>query len=371
LSRAKKPDFLDGVIREAEQEQEREAKRRQAQASQRTRNELAISKKRVRELEADLAHMQDVRDILDQLEGNPLDPFSFSAKEKTSRKPEAIAVQMLSDLHFEEVVDPEEINGKNEFNLAIAADSMQRLAIGTSWLLELARERGGIGYQIRELFLPCLGDVITNYLRAEDIAGNFLTPYEAVIFAEEQLVGYVRHVLDRCPWIERVYMPFVAGNHDRMSWEKRTPFRGRQKMSLAVMLAHGVSRELRDDKRVTVELSKSEHHYTDVYGHRIRGMHGDRFSYNSGAGGIYVPARRHIAGLNKSMKAHCTLFGHWHQSKEDDNWVSNGSLIGPNTYSIGKGLDEEPPSQTFLLFDKERGKRLCTPVHCRERVEWS
>jgi predicted phosphodiesterase len=368
----KKSALVDNLLADTAAEREREYEASRVRSAARAQERAAVLEKRVRDLESQLAHMQDVREILAQIEANPLERFAFAAREKTSRVHEAVAVQILSDLHLEETVRPEEVNGVNEFNLEIASDSMDRLAVGTSWLLDLCRaKKSGVGYQIRDLLLPCLGDVISNYLREEDLTGNFLTPSQAVIFAEEQLVKYVRHVLHRCPWIESVYMPFVSGNHDRLSFSKSTPFRGRQNMSLTVMLAHGVARELRDEPRVKVELATAEHHYTTVYDHTIRGMHGDRFNYQGGVGGLYIPARRHIAGLNKQIKAHVTFFGHWHTSKEDDDWVSNGSLIGPNAYSIGKALDPEPPSQTFLLLDKVRGKRMCTPVHCRQREEWS
>lgn len=373
MARRKKQSFAEGLAAEAREEQHRQSERRRIQTAARLRDENAILRKRERDLETEIRQLQDMRDMIAEIEANPLEPFEFKPRERSSRKHEATAVLMLSDLHFEESVDPAEVNGMNEFDLQIAAERMDRLAVGLVWLLELARKNGRkhTGYEIRDLFLPCLGDVITNYLRGEDQQCNFLTPSQAVIFAEEQLVRFVRYVLHHCPWIESVYMPIVPGNHDRMSFSKRTPFRKRIAMSNAPILAHGIHRELRDDKRVRVELSEAAHHYTTVYGHTVRGMHGDRFSYHGGVGGIFIPARRHIAGLNKAKHAHLTLFGHWHTSKEDDNWVSNGSLIGVNPYSIEKGLDPEPPAQTFMLLDKTRGKRLCTPVQCGKREEWS
>lgn len=365
--------IADGLIREAAEQAAADVERQRLRSTERLRTQLASANKRARDLEVELDAMQDLREILSALEANPLERHRIDPVEKTSRKHEATAVLILSDLHFEESVDPAEINGLNEFNLEIAASRMDRLATGLCWLLELARSKGSAaaGYQITDLFLPCLGDVITNYLRNEDVQSNFLTPFEAVIYAEDLLVRFVRTVLSRCPWLKHVYMPIVPGNHDRMSFSKGTPFRKRVGMSLAPILAHGIARELADDKRVKIELSLAEHHYTEIYGHTVRGMHGDRFKYGGGVGGIFIPARKHVAGLNKAIHAHVTMFGHWHTSKADDLWVSNGSLIGPNTYSIGLGLDPEPPAQMFLLLDKDRGKRLVTPVQVDGEEAWS
>lgn len=368
MPKSRKPESLvDGLVREAAEDAARDAQRRRTLAATRLRDANAILTQRVAELEREIAEQQHLLDAIAHLEANPLDPFEISATETTSRLHEATAVLVLSDLHLEETVDPAEVNGLNEFDLEIAAERMDRLAIGLVWLLEMCRSQ----YTIRELFLPCLGDVTTNYLRPEDIHGNGLAPFEGLVFAEQQLVRFVQTVLARAPWIERVFMPIVPGNHDRLAFTKSTPFRKRIGMSSAPVLAHGIAREMRDEPRFRVELATSEHHYTMIYSHRIRGMHGDRFNYQGGVGGIFIPARRHIAQLNKAIPAALTLFGHWHTSKSDDLWVSNGSLIGPNAYSIAKGLDPEPPAQTFLLLDRDRGKRIVTPVQVSDKDGWS
>lgn len=371
VKRTKPEKVLDSVAAEARVNAEREINTRRGAALDSMRNTNAVLEKRCRDLQAQLAEAEEVRKILESLESNPLERFEIKPREKTSNKNEATAVVILSDLHFEETVTLEETNALNEFSLEIATYRMDKLAIGLVWLLDMARAKGkSTGYLIRDLFLPCLGDVITNFLRNENMQSNFLTPFQAIIFAEDLIVRFVRTVLARCPWIESVYMPMVPGNHDRLSFSKSTPFTQRTEMSFAPILAHGLDREFKDEPRIKVELCKAEHHYTEIYGHTIRGMHGDRFGYHGGTGGIFVPARRHIAGLNKAIHAHLTMFGHWHTSKEDDMWVSNGSLIGVNAYSLGKGLDPEPPSQAFLLLDRDRGKRLCTPIHVGKKEEW-
>lgn len=372
MSRRKPRPLASELLAETQKEREEEYERARIRNAARVSERAAMLEKRCKTLEEEIAHYEDIKRMLTQIEANPLAPFRFKPKERASRVHEAVAVQMLSDLHLEETVTKAATNGQNEYNLEIAADSMERLAIGTSWMLDLVRKegKGSAGYKIRQLFIPCIGDVISNYLRQEDISSNFLTPTEAVIFAAEQIVKFVRAVLHRNPYLTEVFLEMRSGNHDRLSFSRSTPFSGRERMSLTVLLAHTVARELRDEKRVRVEMATAEHGYTEVYGHTIRTMHGDRFNYQGGVGGLFIPARRHIAGLNKARHAHVTFFGHWHTSKEDDLWVSNGSLIGPNEYSIAKALDPEPPSQMFLLLDKTRGKRMCTPVQCRAEERW-
>lgn len=364
--------IAEGIIREAAESTAREIDQRRIVAAQRDRERVAALTQKVTKLEAEIADLHTFRNAIRHLEANPLAPFKIEARERGrrhARAHEATAMIVLSDLHLEEIVDPASVNGLNEYNLEIAAKRMDRLAVGVVWLLELTRAENG--YAITELFAPCLGDVTTNYLRAEDMLGNGLTPMEAIVFAQIQLVRFYKTILVRCPWLERVFVPFVPGNHDRLAFSAKTPFRKRTGMSSAPVLAHGLAMELRDEPRFVLELSPGEHHYTEIYGHTIRGMHGDRFNYQGGVGGIFIPARKHVAALNKIRHAHQTIFGHWHTSKLDDDWMSNGSLIGLNEYSLAKGLDPEPPAQMFALFDRDRGRRFATPVQVSDKEGWS
>lgn len=364
--RKARESFAEGLIREAKESAGREIDRRRILAATRDRDQLAAAKQRIAALETELANAAQLEAAIAHLESNPLAPMAIAPRE-SDRVCEATAVVVLSDLHLEETVDPAEVNGLNAYNLEIASDRMDRLAIGLVWQLELARSK----YQIRDLVIECIGDITTNYLRVEDVQGNALTPFEAIVFAEGQLVRFVRTVLERCPWLERVIMPFLPGNHDRLAFSKSTQYRKRTAMSSAPVLAHGIARELSSDPRFRLELSTGEHHYTDVYGRLLRGMHGDRFNYQGGVGGLYIPARRHVTALNKIRHAALTVFGHWHTSRVDRDWISNGSLIGLNAYSLAKGLEPEPPSQTFFLIDRDRGKRLVTPIQVGDRDEWS
>jgi hypothetical protein len=366
--------IAQGIAREAAESAAREAATRKARAEARLRDTNAALRAQVESLTADLAAANTYADALRYTKANPLEPVQILPREKTSRAHEAIAVCVLSDLHLDESVDPTEINGINEYNPTIAAERMDRLAIGLVWQLELMRAQGsGAGYKIRDLLVPNLGDVTTNYLRAEDILGNAMTPMDGFVFAAGLEVRFLATVAERCPWLARIHCPRVPGNHDRMSLTPKTPYRKRVALSSAPLLAHMIASaaEIRADKRISIELSHSEHVYVDTYGKTLRGMHGDRFKYQGGIGGLFIPARRHIMGLNKTRKAEITIFGHWHTHRVDDTWISNGSLIGPNSYSIANGMDPEPAAQVFFLIDKNRGKRMITPLQVTGKDEWS
>lgn len=370
----KRESLQAGLAREAAECAAREVAARQARAEQRLRDTNTALRAQLATLSADLSAAAQYADALQYVRANPIAPVKIGPRERSSRLHEAIAVCMLSDLHLDECVDPKEINGLNEYNPAIAAARMDRLAIGLVWQLELLRSQSkGAGYVIRDLIVPNLGDVTTNYLREEDIHGNAMAPMEGFVFAAGLEVRFLATIAARCPWLVRIHCPRVPGNHDRMAMTRRTPYRKRVALSSAPLLAHMIAgaSDIQADKRISIELSHSEHLYVDVYGRLLRGIHGDRFRYQGGTGGIFVPARRHIQGLNKTRHAAITIFGHYHTHKSDDLWISNGSLIGPNAYSIGLGMDPEPAAQVFFLIDKARGKRMITPLQVGGKDEWS
>ena len=113
-----------GLAREAAESAAREAATRKARADQRLRDTNAALRAQVETLTADLAAAETYRDALSYTEANPLEPVAITPRERSSRKHEAIAVCMLSDLHLDEAVDPAEINGLNEYNPTIAAARM-------------------------------------------------------------------------------------------------------------------------------------------------------------------------------------------------------------------------------------------------------
>lgn len=364
---------LDGVLasmaREQQQETEHRIRARKIDSAARLAAEKAEADKRIAELEREVEDLREVNELARCLRADETKPYRMTRTERSHKTKEAIACLMLSDLHFEEHVDPREVNGLNEYNPEIAIDRCDRLLIGFDWYLQLMR--GSESYKIRKLFVPCLGDNVTNWLHGdEDTASNFFTPNAAVIFAKDRLIQILDGLL-ALPDVEEIFVPLVPGNHDRMPGTRKNPHRGRTEKSNVVLLAAFLHERYRDEPRIKFELSYSANHYTNIFGHEVRGMHGDGFGYNRGVGGIYVGARRHIGSLNTTRPAAVTLFGHHHQHKVDSNWVSNTSLIGYTAYSANLGYEFEPAGQVALLFDRDRGKRFPVNLQVQKVDSWA
>ena len=105
------------------------------------------------------------------------------------------------------------------------------------------------------------------------------------------------------------------------------------------------------------------HLYTDIFGMKLRLHHGDKINFWGGVGGLEIPLRKSLNQWNKVERVDFDLLGHWHQTKIDWNmYAVNGSLIGWNTFALGIKADFEPPRQTLILLDRDRGMTVACPI---------
>ena len=259
----------------------------------------------------------------------------------------AIAVALASDWHYEELVEPETVNGLNEFNLEVA-DS--RIKLFFQNLLKLIQAKRG-AVEIDTLVLALLGDFINGSIHDELMEGNQLMPIEALIAVQNHLASGIKFLLDKTDL--NLVIPCHSGNHGRATARQRIATeRGN---SFEYYMYHQLSNEFQGNKRVSFIISKGYHSYVDLGGFIIRFHHGHQMRYFGGVGGLFIPVRKSISQWNKARHADLDCFGHFHQSKFDTgNFVCNGSLVGFNPFAISIKGDYEPPAQTFFLVNTRR-----------------
>ena len=118
-----------------------------------------------------------------------------------------------------------------------------------------------------------------------------------------------------------------------------------------------------DDQQIEFQIADSYFNFMEVYGRRLRFHHGDGLKFQGGIGGLTIPTEKAIASWNKSPnRADLDLFGHWHQFQQSRHWLCNGSLIGYNAYALSIKASFEPPTPTFFLLDKKRGRTMTAPI---------
>ena len=60
------------------------------------------------------------------------------------------------------------------------------------------------------------------------------------------------------------------------------------------------------------------------------------------------------------------MFGHYHQFMENWRWICNGAIVGYNAYALEIKADIQPPTQSFIVVDKEYGKVMALPIFVDE-----
>lgn len=312
------------------------------------------------------AYQQVVEELQDQMgvlsvltEAKPSNT-TFSVEKKGKSSGEAAAVAIASDWHCEESVDPNTVSHLNQFNLEIADKRIERFCRAILRLTEI--QRGGTDVPV--LVLCLLGDLMSGFIHEELREENELTPTQTVLWLRERVSRFIR-TLRKEGGFKQIIIPCSVGNHGRTTVKPR--FGTSWKNSYEWLLYKVLEQELTDG--VTWVIGESYHTYLDVYGKTFRLHHGDGLAYSGGIGGLTIPLEKAISSWNKGRVADLDLFGHWHTSQQSPKWVSNGSLIGHNAYSIRIKAPFEPPQQTYFLFDSKRGRTGTWPIFVEESDE--
>jgi hypothetical protein len=289
--------------------------------------------------------------IVSQLENN-LETFIIEPK-KPSHTGEGTVVWVGSDWHIEENVGAE-VGGLNTFNLDIAQKRVTRFFQAGLRLTNLLRQ----DIKIDTIVLALLGDFISNDIHEEFSDITELQPIHAIVRAQNMIISGVEFVLANSNY--KLVIVTHSGNHARTT--RTTRFAAENGHSLEYLMYLHLSAYFRSESRVTFVIPESYHSYMTIYGKTLRFHHGHAIKYGGGVGGIFIPTYKAISQWNKARHADLDVFGHFHQSKDGGNFISNGSLIGYNAFAISIKGDFEEPKQALFLIDKKRGRTCTWPI---------
>lgn len=341
----------------------------QIEAKQQARQVADLRKERdaaVRDLEktqAKLDELQRTLDLVDTVEQSRLDPPKWLAKPKSKTGHRATLALLLSDTHFDEVVEPGEIHDLNRYDRKIAELRLQAWAQNS---VKVARHHlAGVNFDGVVLMLG--GDMFSGDIHEELKETNADSILGSLLHWSEQLAAAIDLLVDT---FGKVHVPVVPGNHGRTSRKPRAKLRARTNYDW--LLGKLLERHYQPDKRVSFQIGDSADQQFDVYGHGQLLTHGDQTRGGGGIGGIYPPIMRLRA--RKAQRAMAigrpfeTLWmGHWHQLLTTPNLIVNGSLKGYDEYAAISNFEFEPPRQAFALITPEHGITVQCPVFCADR----
>lgn len=303
-------------------------------------------------LKQDAQTKQELRDSRKKLEiYEALDSASINKIPKyTAGRGSAIAVALLSDVHIEERVDPEDVPGVvNIYNPEVCRKRLEQFWQRVVVLTDAHRNLT----DIKTLCLGLLGDIITGYLHDDQRESNYLAPLEAILLAEELVSSGLEYLLSYGNF-EKIIIPCTPGNHGRTTRKPRA--KTAMETNLEWMLYQHLYKRWGNEKRLEWHIASGAHVYLELNGYICRFHHGDDVRYGGGVGGLSIPLLKAIAQWNKGFRADYDFLGHWHTCRDFGHAVVNGSTIGYNAYALKSKCDYEDPKQAYCLIDSKRGK---------------
>ena len=328
----------------------------------RLRRERDSAKKEVARLTQAMDEANRIIHAIEQVNTSQIEPPRWLSPAKP-RASAATLVAMLSDTHFDEVVNPDEMEGLNAYNRTIAKLRLERWAKN---VVKMARHYlAGMKYDGIVLILG--GDIFSGDIHEELKDTNEATMLESCLYWSEQIAGAVGLLTEE---FGRVQVVSVVGNHGRMSRKPR--MKQRVVTNFDWLLAKMVERYFADDHRVSFVIPTSPDAWIRIYDHGHLITHGDQVHGGGGIGGIYPPIMRMRAKkankyLQTGQNFRTLWLGHWHSYLSTPHLIINGSLKGWDEFAAIMGFGFEPPQQALAIVTPERNITVQAPIFCQDR----
>lgn len=282
------------------------------------------------------------------------------------RKGRATLIVHNSDRHYAEVIDPDEVQGWNGYDIETCERRVNTFmeaacALGPRWMADTNCD--GVLYTMG-------GDEISGDIHEELILTNEITSLDAIQGASELHVACLNMLLDVFP---KIHVAAVPGNHGRTT--KKPTAKKYGALSYDIMIAKLVAREFADDERVSFDIAAGPDVMTDIYDWQVLTTHGDKIGTGGGQGfagpvlpiirgGTKMTLQYGRAGLQPDL----ILMGHYHTSANPPGILANGSVPGVSEYGFGIRGSIEPPKQWLGVIRSRWGLAERLDVQLEEPI---
>jgi hypothetical protein len=255
-----------------------------------------------------------MRELLGSMATAPVAPPNWMVrpeKRKAGTTPE-VPVTSWADWHASEVVKKTELNGVNEFNVAILRERVRLLVERT---IRLCRASGPGQYP--GIVVNLIGDFVSGGLHPELVRTDEFDRIPTALLVRDLLVWALTQIANE---FGHVYVAAVAGNHGRET--PKPELKGYVYKNFDWLIYELLKRAFKDlkDDRITIDVRDSNEVHYRVWTMRFLAMHGDMMGVKGGDGiiGAIGPIMRgevKVRGwADSSGIAYDHLeIGHWHQ----------------------------------------------------------
>lgn len=301
-------------------------------------------------------------DVVESVETTRLNPPTWLTK-APSGKNNATVVAMLSDTHFDEVVDPDEMDGLNKYDRRIAT---MRLELWTQNVIHLTRNYLS-GVQYDGIVVMLGGDLFSGDIHEELAQTNEDSMLGSLLYWSEQIGAAIELFGQE---FKKVHVMAVPGNHGRMSRKPRAKLRARTNFDW--LLSKMLERHFTGRKNITFDVPDSADCLVNIYGWGHLLTHGDQASGGGGIGGIWPPvmrlrARKLTRYSDTGRPFHTLWMGHWHQYISTPSLIVNGSMKGYDEYAMINNFGFEVPQQALAIVTPQHNVTFQCPVFFTDR----
>lgn len=289
-------------------------------------------------------------------------PKWMTAPRKAGKR-RGIANALLTDTHFDEVVNPPEVDGYNAYNRQIAESRLQ------GWAQQVVEKAADAGFEYEGAVISVGGDIFSGNIHDELRETNETTLLSSVVHWAEQLEAAFGLILEGLG--VPLHVPCTYGNHGRSTRKPRAKRRAQD--NIEYLLYHMLARSFRDEQRITFDIpDAADTHFTE-YSTRYLLTHGDQFRGGSGISGMMAPL---MLGQHRKTRREMAagrgfdwlVIGHWHQLWFGKGIIVGGTLKGQDEFSYVSNFEPEPASQAFWITTPNHGMALSAPIYVQDQA---
>lgn len=275
----------------------------------------------------------------------PLEPEDYDGR------PHSQAL-LFSDTHAGEIVDSEAVSGINHYDWDTCVERVWKVQQS---LLSFQANRP---YPISELQVWCLGDMLSGANHPEISETNEFPPAEQA-FRFGMLLG--QFVEELIPHYPRLSVVGVVGNHPRAVKAPANKQVFNNFDWMAYKIAEAYLAKYIEAGSVTCNFPRAGFLVQEIAGNNVLLFHGDGIR-SSMPGVPWGGVTRRTNELKKQYAEMGTMLhgfalGHFHQANVVQGSVfMNGSLKGPDEYTLKQFGGGEKPTQLLLTYDDQRAR---------------
>ena len=331
--------------------------------------QISDLKKQVKELALDNITAEQIRKTVFKLHNRTAKPPKWLRKNSPAHGAPGVPTLFLSDLHWGEVVNPDEVNGLNKYDRSIAKARLKSTIEST---IDLCTNHM-VNPKYPGIVLCLGGDMISGHIHEELTETNDGTNIEHVLELFDHLTWAIDSLADV---FGKVFVPCAFGNHGRMFRQyrhKQAAATSFDWMLYTMLEKHYTNAK---DKRVQFQINYGFDSYYKIYDINYLLTHGDRLGVKGGSGvvGMLGPIARGVAKVKAEYATHkkpidYVIMGHWHQYLSLKGIIVNGSLKGYNEYAMSNRFSYEEPRQALWFTHPKYGITFQLPVISEQALD--